>query len=116
MNCVVPMILEARGAVVATSLFTDNIALTMRQPQRAGPVSVFAPSLGRPLPSAMRWSPVRGCEKPDVAQLRTTARAAGTARAWLTIMWHCRQDRVAYNPSQHRALQRLISQDQQEAA
>jgi len=80
MNCVVPMITEAPGAVVTTSLFTDNIALTMRQRERRGPVGVFAPSLGHRLPSAMRWSPIRGCEEPDVAQLRATALAAGTAR------------------------------------
>jgi hypothetical protein len=46
--------------VVTTSLFTDNIALTMRQREKRGPVAVFAPSLRDPLPSAMRWSPIRG--------------------------------------------------------
>jgi type IV secretion system protein VirD4 len=80
MNAVVPMILEAPGAVVTTSLFTDNIALTMRQREKRGPVAVFAPSLGQRLPSAMRWSPIRGCEHPDTAQLRATALAAGTSR------------------------------------
>ena len=38
------------------------------------------------------------------------------ARAWLTVIWHCWQDGVAYDPTQHRALQRLLNQDQQEAA
>jgi type IV secretory pathway TraG/TraD family ATPase VirD4 len=80
MNTVVPMILEAPGAVVTTSLFTDNIALTMRQRAKRGPVAVFAPSLGKFLPSAMRWSPIRGCDQPDTAQLRATALAAGTSR------------------------------------
>jgi type IV secretion system protein VirD4 len=80
MNTVVPMILEAPGAVVTTSLFTDNIALTLRQREKRGPVAVFAPSLGQALPSAMRWSPIRGCEYPDTAQLRATALAAGTSR------------------------------------
>jgi type IV secretory pathway TraG/TraD family ATPase VirD4 len=28
----------------------------------------------------MRWSPIRGCEQPDTAQLRATALAAGTSR------------------------------------
>src|SRR5919106_5082531 len=79
-NCVVPMIVEAPGAVVTTSLFTDNITLTLRQRQRRGPVAVFAPSLDHRLPSAMRWSPIRGCEHPDTAQLRATALAAGTSR------------------------------------
>jgi type IV secretion system protein VirD4 len=80
MNLVVPMIVEAPGAVVTTSLFTDNITLTMRQRQERGPVAVFAPSLDHRLPSAMRWSPIRGCEQPDTAQLRATALAAGTSR------------------------------------
>lgn len=38
------------------------------------------------------------------------------ARAWLTVIWHCWQDGVAYNPADHRALQRLLNQDQQGAA
>jgi transposase len=37
------------------------------------------------------------------------------ARAWLNIIWHCWQDGVGYDPSRHRALQRLI-QDHQAAA
>jgi transposase len=38
------------------------------------------------------------------------------ARAWLYVIWHCWQDNTAYNPAQHRALQRLLNQDQQAAA
>jgi transposase len=38
------------------------------------------------------------------------------ARAWLYVIWHCWQDHTAYNPASHRALQRLIHQDQQAAA
>jgi transposase len=37
------------------------------------------------------------------------------ARAWLDIIWHCWHDNTAYNPERHRALQRLL-QDQQAAA
>jgi len=37
------------------------------------------------------------------------------ARAWLYIIWHCWQDGVAYDPAQHKALQRL-TQDHQAAA
>jgi type IV secretory pathway TraG/TraD family ATPase VirD4 len=80
MNVVVPMIVEAPGAVVTASRFTDNVTLTMRERERRGPVAVFAPSLRDRLPSMMRWSPIRGCEDPDVAQLRATALAAGTSR------------------------------------
>jgi transposase len=38
------------------------------------------------------------------------------ARAWLYVIWHCWQDHAAYDPAQHRALQRLLSQDQLIAA
>jgi type IV secretion system protein VirD4 len=79
-NIVIPMIVEAPGAVVTTSMFTDNVALTMAERARRGPVAVFAPSLGDALPSGMRWSPIRGCEEPDTAQLRATAFGAGTGR------------------------------------
>ncbi|CCH77901.1 transposase [Nostocoides japonicum T1-X7] len=37
------------------------------------------------------------------------------ARAWLTIIWHCWQDHLAYNPQNHQALQRLLK-TQTEAA
>jgi transposase len=37
------------------------------------------------------------------------------ARAWLQIIWHCWHNNTAYDPTQHRALQRLL-QDQQTAA
>ena len=62
---------------------------------------------------------------PWAADLYNRARARGhdhphavriLARAWLYIIWHCWQDGVAYNPTQHRALQALLNQGQQTAA
>jgi transposase len=62
---------------------------------------------------------------PWAADLYNRARARGhdhphavriLARAWLFVIWHCWQDHAAYDPAQHRALQRLLSQDQQKAA
>jgi transposase len=38
------------------------------------------------------------------------------ARAWLNIIWHCWQTGEAYDPERHVALQRLLNQDQPEAA
>jgi transposase len=61
---------------------------------------------------------------PWAADIYNRARARGhdhphavriLARAWLLIIWRCWQDGTAYDPSRHRALQRLI-QDQQRAA
>jgi transposase len=37
------------------------------------------------------------------------------ARAWLFVIWHCWQQRVAYDPAKHHALQRLLA-TQNEAA
>ena len=31
------------------------------------------------------------------------------ARAWLHVIWHCWQDGLAYDPAQHRALQRVLA-------
>jgi transposase len=62
---------------------------------------------------------------PWAADLYDRARARGhdhphavriLARAWLFVIWHCWQDRAAYNPARHRALQTLLNQDQQAAA
>jgi transposase len=38
------------------------------------------------------------------------------ARAWLNIIWHCWQTSQTYDPARHVALQRLLNQDQPEAA
>ena len=38
------------------------------------------------------------------------------ARAWIDIIWKCWTTNTAYHPDQHRALQRLINQDQPRAA
>ena len=38
------------------------------------------------------------------------------ARAWLTVIWHCWQDGVAYDPAKHRALQHILNAPQTEAA
>jgi transposase len=57
---------------------------------------------------------------PSAADLYNRARARGPdhphparilARAWLYVIWHCWQHNTAYNPTRHRALQRLL-QDQ----
>jgi transposase len=61
---------------------------------------------------------------PWAADLYHRARARGhdhphtvriLARAWLFVIWHCWQDGVAYDPTHHNALQRLL-QDQQARA
>lgn len=55
---------------------------------------------------------------PWAADLYDRARARGhdhahavriLARAWLHIIWHCWQDGLAYDPTRHRALQRVLA-------
>jgi transposase len=62
---------------------------------------------------------------PWAADLYNRARARGhdhphavriLARAWLFVIWHCWQDKTAYDPARHRALQRILSHDQQATA
>lgn len=62
---------------------------------------------------------------PWAADLYNRARARGhdhphavriLARAWLFVIWHCWQDGIAYDPTKHNALQRLLNQDQPAAA
>jgi transposase len=36
------------------------------------------------------------------------------SRAWLYVIWHCWQDGLAYDPSKHHALQRVLAQQIQE--
>jgi transposase len=38
------------------------------------------------------------------------------ARAWLYVIWHCWQHHTAYDPTLHKALQRLLNQEQPAAA
>lgn len=56
---------------------------------------------------------------PWAANLYNQARARGhdhphavriLGRAWTNIIWRCWQDRVAYNPNQHNALQHILKQ------
>ena len=59
--------------------------------------------------------------KPWAADLYQQARARGhdhphavriLARAWLHVIWQCWQTNTPYQPHQHRALQRILNQDQ----
>ena len=50
----------------------------------------------------------RGCDHPHAVRI--------LARAWGHIIWRCWQDGVAYNPTNHGALQTLLNQDQPAAA
>lgn len=81
LHLVIPMILDAPGAVVTTSTRPDNLAVTLAQRSRGGrPVVVFDPQglapAGEHIPT-LRWSPIRGCERPQTAMLRAAALGEG---------------------------------------
>lgn len=79
LQILVGAILDAPGAVVATSTRPDNLTATLRARRRNGPVAIFDPQhLAEGLPAGMRWSPIRGCESPQTAMIRATGLAAGT--------------------------------------
>jgi type IV secretion system protein VirD4 len=77
----IPMILDAPGAVIATSTRPDNLTATLEHRTSIGPVAVFDPQgLAPGIPSQARWSPIRGCEDPQVAMVRARALTAGTSK------------------------------------
>jgi type IV secretory pathway TraG/TraD family ATPase VirD4 len=76
-NVVIPMLLDAPGAVMTTATRADNLSATMTARALRGPVGVFDPQgLATGVPSALRWSPVRGCERPQTAMIRANALCA----------------------------------------
>ncbi|MST31680.1 TraM recognition domain-containing protein [Acidimicrobiaceae bacterium USS-CC1] len=83
MNLVIPMVLDAPGAVVTTSTRPDNLAVTIAARARRGPVMVFDPQRLAHTPdvAALRWSLVRGCEQPQTAMIRAEALVADGARS-----------------------------------
>jgi type IV secretion system protein VirD4 len=79
LHLVIPMILDSPGAVLTTSTRPDNLAATLRARRERGPVGVFDPQKLVPgVSSVFRWSPIRGCESPQTAMIRSRALAAGT--------------------------------------
>ena len=82
LTLVIPSILDAPGAVITTSTRPDNLTVTLAARQADGrPVGVFDPQgLAPGVPASLRWSPVRGCERPQTAMLRAAALTAGGAK------------------------------------
>ena len=79
-NIVIPMLLDAPGAVITTATRADNLSATITARAAHGPVGVFDPEgLAAGVPSALRWSPVRGCERPQTAMIRANALCAESA-------------------------------------
>ena len=74
---IIPMLLDAPGAVITTATRADNLSVTITARAKAGPVGVFDPQgLATGVPSVLRWSPVRGREHPQTAMIRASALCA----------------------------------------
>jgi type IV secretion system protein VirD4 len=71
-HLVIPWVIDYPGAVITTSTRADNLSAAMSARSSGGrPVGVFDPQgLAAGVPSALRWSPVRGCENPQTAMIR----------------------------------------------
>jgi type IV secretion system protein VirD4 len=79
-HIVINAILDAPGAVITTSTRPDNLTAALAARAKVGPVAVFDPQgLAPGIPSATRWSPIRGCESPQTAMIRAKALTAGAA-------------------------------------
>jgi type IV secretion system protein VirD4 len=74
-------ILDAPGAVIATSTRTDLIELTSRVRERVGPVHVFNPAGlgGERFASTIGFDPLSGCERPKAANDRAADLLAGVS-------------------------------------
>ena len=79
LHLVINAVLDAPGSVVTTSTRPDNLAVTLTARRHRGPVAVFDPQgLAEGITTAMRWSPVRGCESAQTAMIRAHGLAAST--------------------------------------
>ena len=92
LHLVVPMVLDAPGAVVTTSTRPDNLAITLQARSGRGPVMVFDPQgLAGPPAHApvLHWSLTRGCEAGQVAMARAEALvpSAGSAGVENSNFW-----------------------------
>ncbi|MFQ4150335.1 TraM recognition domain-containing protein [Arthrobacter sp. LAPM80] len=88
---IINAILDAPGAVVTTSTRADNLVVTMKARASGGrPVTVFDPQGMSGLPTSLRWSPVRGCEDPDIATRRALVITADTEFKGENAAWQKR--------------------------
>jgi type IV secretory pathway TraG/TraD family ATPase VirD4 len=72
-----PFTIDAPGPCIVTSTRADAFTNTYAMRAKVGKVYVFDPNNLTYWPERLRWSPVRGCEDPLIAQARASALIAG---------------------------------------
>ena len=77
-HLVIPITLDAPGAVVVPSTKPDTLRATIDARAKRGPVHVFDPQGLADWPDQLRWAPERGCEDPLTAILRAKAFTSGS--------------------------------------
>ena len=77
-HLVIPITLDAPGAVVVPSTKPDTLRATIEARAKRGPVHVFDPQGLADWPDQLRWAPERGCEDPLTAILRAKAFTSGS--------------------------------------
>ncbi|MGH9067147.1 MAG: type IV secretory system conjugative DNA transfer family protein [Acidimicrobiales bacterium] len=76
---IIPGVVDTPGAAVVTATRPDTLAATGNLRARGDrPVAVFDPQGISGWPKRLAWSPVHGCEDPEVAILRGAGLAAGS--------------------------------------
>jgi hypothetical protein len=78
MGLVINEIIAAPGPVIASSVRSDNMQLTIKARALVGPVAVFDPEGVSGRESTFFWSPLAGCEDARVAQRRAQVLVKGT--------------------------------------
>lgn len=78
-SLVIPMVLDAPGAVVVTGTRPETVAVTRAARKRIGPVAVFDPQNLTGLPPRLRWSLIAGCEDSTKAKVRASGMAEATS-------------------------------------
>ena len=69
-HLLISAILDAPGAVITTSTRADNFAATHALRARKGQTILFDPQGLTGVKSSLKWSPITGCERPEVAARR----------------------------------------------
>ena len=87
---IINAILDAPGAVVTTSTRGDNFAATAKIRATEGrPVVLFDPQSMSGMTSTLKWSPMQGCEEPQVAMRRAKVliAASGSGKSDANQEW-----------------------------